>query len=347
MKMKPTTSIISAIALTMPLVSTNIANAQTATVTVPTPTVYYSFDDLTASETLAANTGTTVITDSSGNNYNGEVRQRAVNVTADGLSGNGLTNLTTGWYRNTISSSSQVRVNMAAYAPLTSGAYSRNIPVTISMWAKNPATTPTSNTWDGATYEQDRFILLGVAIGDAENTNNAWEVWLGKLDPETGLRTINITMQAWNGGCQTYTSEAFEWDSSVWYNVVLQYSKATATGYAMNYSIYLTKQTGEFGEPILSGTTTNIDIVTANLVYFGGQNRTWNEGGTSGGSLGAGAIIDECAIWATAEGALLTQEQLAANFAKFATVPVPEPAATVAFVGFLALVTVSLFRHRR
>jgi hypothetical protein len=341
----------------MPLVSTNIANAQTATVTVPTPTVYYSFDDLTAGATLAANSAT--IADSSGNGYDAQVRQRAVTVTSDGLSGNGLTNFTTGWWGNFISASSQVRVNMQQYAPMPTGLvndkgeptyyfYSRNIPVTISMWAKNPATTPSSTINDGTTYEQDRFVLLGVAKDDNENTNNAWEVWLGKLDPETGLRTINITWQAWSSGTlTTYTSEAFAWDPSAWYNVVLQYSPAT--GFEMNYSLYLTKQGDEFGAPILSGTSVNSAAgpADANYIYFGGQNRTWSNAGTGGGSLGVNAIIDECAIWATAEGALLTQEQLAANFAKFATVPVPEPAATVAFAGFLALVTVSLFRHRR
>jgi hypothetical protein len=304
----------------MPLVSTNIANAQTATVTVPTPTVYYSFDDLTAGETLTRTTGDfgktnyvlgTVITDSSGNGYNGEVRQRVVDVTADGLSGNGLTNFTTGWFSNYISASSQVRVNMSQYAPLTSGFYSRSIPVTISMWAKNPATTPSSTINGGTTYEQDRFVLLGVAKDDNENTNNAWEVWLGKLDPETGLRTINITWQAWTSGTlTTYTSEAFAWDPSAWYNVVLQYSPAT--GYEMNYSLYLTKQGDEFGAPILSGTSVNSAAgpADANYVYFGGQGRTWSNAGTGGGSLGVNAIIDECAIWATADGALLTQEQL-------------------------------------
>jgi hypothetical protein len=329
----------------MPLVSTNIANAQT--VTVPTPTVYYSFDDLTAGETLTANSAT--IADSSGNGYDAQVRQRAVTVTADGLSGNGLTNFTTGWWNNTISSSSQVRVNLNTYAPLGSGVfYSRNVSATVSMWVKNPATTPSSTVYSTVTYEQDRFVLLGVAASDAENTNNAWEVWLSKLDPETGLRTINITMQNWSASSQTYTSEAFEWDSSVWYNVVLQYSKTTGT--TMNYSLYLTKQTGEFGEPILSGTATfTAGPADANLVFFGGQNRTWNGGGTSGGSLGAGAIIDECAIWATADGALLTQEQLAANFAKFAVVPVPEPAATAAFVAFFAIAAAIclVVRHHR
>jgi hypothetical protein len=239
---------------------------------------------------------------------------------------------------------------MNTYAPLGSGVfYSRNVSATVSMWVKNPATTPSSTVYSTVPYEQDRFVLLGVAAGDNENTNNAWEVWLSKLDPDTGLRTINITMQSWSASSQTYTSEAFEWDSSVWYNVVLQYSKTT--GSTMNYSLYLTKQTGEFSEPVLSGTITfTAGPADANLVFFGGQNRTWNGipvPATSGGSLGVSAIIDECAIWATADGALLTQEQLAANFAKFAAVPVPEPAATATFVAFFALAAaICLVRHR-
>jgi hypothetical protein len=347
MKMIPTPSIISAIALTMPLVSTNIANAQTA---VPTPTVYYSFDDLTAGTTLATNTA---ITDSSGNAYNGGIKERPLNVTADGLSGNGLTNFTATWYGNDIDNASQVRVNMAQYALLEDKFYSRSIPVTISMWIKNPGATPPSKTVTGdgtPTTLEGRLVLFGVTAGTSDggyNVINPWEVWLDKPDPETGLRTINITWQSWNNILTTYTSEAFEWDSSAWYNVVLQYS-LTDNNYEMNYSLYLTKQGDEFGEPILSGVTSSSQSVgNGNCVFFGGQGVSYNKQVATGGSLGAGAIIDECAIWATAEGALLTQEQLAANFAKFAAVPVPEPAATVAFVGFLALVTVSLFRHRR
>ncbi|MDR1281829.1 MAG: hypothetical protein LBK99_13550 [Opitutaceae bacterium] len=317
---------------------TGVAAVSSAQTIIPTPTALFTFDDATAGTTLATNTA---ITNSGTSDTSGAVWGNTIDVTANGISGNGLTN-----FKTTFDNSGEIitAASNASFATgITNPLHSRS--ATLSIWAKNPGTVTT----------QDRFVLFGVG-NNGNGVNQGLQVWLGQVD-ETGQRTLNVTLQTWYGGLGTWSSAPLTWDADAWYNVALTWNNTT--GAHGHVDLFLTKQTDTFGTPLLSfnsndttgsnsaGVTRDdgTGIANGSWVYFGGQGRQYNTGVLSGGGLGTAAIIDDAAAWI---GTKLTAEELAANFALHAiTGNIPEPRTLAALCGFAGLVAAIVIRRRR
>jgi hypothetical protein len=315
-----------------------VTAASSAPTIIPTPTALFTFDDATAGTTLATNTA---ITNSGASDTSGAVKWRSLDVTASGISGNGLTNFSTGFWNGGISSASNVSFD--------TGTGTTNVlnigPVTLSIWAKNPGTVLPN---------QDRFVLFGVG-NNSYPGNQGLQVWLSQVD-ETGQRTLNVSLQNWNGGFSTWTSASLTWDADAWYNVALTWNRIT--GAHGHVELFLTKQTDTFGSPLLSfdsndttgsnpvgATVGTTGMVNSPWVYFGGQSDAFNAGVSAGGVLGTTAIIDDAAAWI---GTRLTVEQLEANFALHAiTGNIPESRALAALCGFAGLVAAAAIAIRR
>ncbi|MDR1281831.1 MAG: hypothetical protein LBK99_13560 [Opitutaceae bacterium] len=306
-----------ALGLTLLAGSAAVPASVSAQSAIPTPTARYTFDDTTPGAVLAPNTA---ITDTSGNNNNGSIKQRPVTVTTGGISGNALTNLSTGiWAGKHIYQAAQVALDTKNASPLNNG------DVTLSIWAKNPGTVTT----------QDRFVLFGTGL-IGENDSRSLQVWLSQPDAQ-GHRTLNVTVQNWYNGFSTWSSAPLTWKANAWYNIALTWKKIPGTVHGQ-INVFLTKRNETLGPPLLTltsndptgtntaGGTRNDGTGVANgpWIYFGGQSRQPNAGNHSGGGWGTAGIIDEATVWI---GAALTKEQLAANFALHANTAsdAPEP----------------------
>ncbi|RRJ95215.1 hypothetical protein Ga0100231_013755 [Opitutaceae bacterium TAV4] len=294
-------------------------------VLIPTPTLHWGLDAITAFTDPDTSATSNIVLDSAGNSNNGSLPATGSNLTAstNGILRGSLTGFT--------SETSRVFYGTGITNPLAT-----STKISMSLWLKNPGS-------------QERNIIAGLGANTSSG-NNSVQLWVSAEDADTHQRKLGLTWGDWNGQHTVYLSDAFTWEADTWYHFAAVFSK-TATKQIYSYTVYLTKEneTG-LGTPIFSGLTpdTTTGPATGAVFYVGAQPRSYSNTKPNPLATGGyfGGNIDEVSLWL---GAALTQEQLNADFLNTlaaAASTIPEPATFAALCGLAGLFATIVIRRR-